>query len=69
LDTIAHSKFNTAELLARQLQIGPNITEQQLERLENAGLIWMEDTQYGVPGQCGVMPAGRDYLIERGLLK
>lgn len=69
LDTIAHNKFNTAEMIKKRLQIGPNITEQQLEKLEKSGMIWIEDEQYGVPGQCGVMPPGRDYLIERGLLR
>ncbi len=58
-----------AEEIAKRLQVGQHVADHHLDKLYQAGMIWAEFATYGAPICWLLMPTGRDYLVERGLLK
>jgi DNA-binding MarR family transcriptional regulator len=55
--------------IAKQIQVGQHVADHHLDKLYQTEMIWAEFATYGTPIYWQLMPPGRDYLIERGLLK
>ena len=67
--TLASVEFMTEDAIAERLAVGHHVADHHLETLETAEMIWAEKVTYGAPRRWRLMSLGRDYLIERELLK
>jgi len=66
---LAGVEFMAAEEIAKRIAVGQHVADHHLDKLEAAEMIWAEKATYGAPICWQLMSPGRDYLIERGLLK
>jgi predicted ArsR family transcriptional regulator len=58
-----------AEEIAKRLGVGQHVAEYHLDKLYQAGMISAEFATFGAPVCWELMTPGRDYLVERGLVK
>jgi len=65
---MARVESMSSEEIAKRLQVGKHVAEYHLDKLHHAQMIWSDDVTYGAPPCWELMPAGRDYLVGRGLL-